>query len=181
MQRTRPECQSRALLEELADAFKPYDTESLCERLTGAGVVAAAIRSFDEVHHAQRRLRRLVRQHADTDFKIVLYAISAVQDRRTTLTGNCIAGHWRAHRRDLVAYTRKGYPMKKPLFAFISLMAVATIALGEAKNFPSQPVKVLVSTSPGTSADSLARYFGQELAGTLGQPVVVENRPGGDV
>jgi tripartite-type tricarboxylate transporter receptor subunit TctC len=70
--------------------------------------------------------------------------------------------------------------MKKPHFAFLSLMATASIALGQAKDFPSQPVKVLVSTSAGTSADNLARYFGQELSAILGQPVVVENRPGGD-
>jgi tripartite-type tricarboxylate transporter receptor subunit TctC len=70
--------------------------------------------------------------------------------------------------------------MKKTLLAFFGLMAVASIALGQAKDFPNQPVKVLVSTSAGTSVDSLARHLGQELAAILGQPVVVENRPGGD-
>jgi crotonobetainyl-CoA:carnitine CoA-transferase CaiB-like acyl-CoA transferase len=38
-----------SLLSELAAAFRMFDTASLCERLNGAGVVAAAIRSFDQV------------------------------------------------------------------------------------------------------------------------------------
>jgi tripartite-type tricarboxylate transporter receptor subunit TctC len=70
--------------------------------------------------------------------------------------------------------------MKKALFAFLAFTTAASLAFGQATDSHSQPVKVIVGTSAGTTADSLARYVGQELSGMLGQPVVVENRPGGD-
>ncbi len=44
--------------------------------------------------------------------------------------------------------------------------------------FPSQPVKVIVPFPPGGSADTLTRLLAEEMTKTLGQPVVVENRPG---
>ncbi len=70
--------------------------------------------------------------------------------------------------------------MKIRLFVFLGLMLITPFALGQAKDFPNHPIKVIVMTTPGSSADSTARVFAQQLAGILGQPVVVENRPGAD-
>ncbi|MBE0614834.1 MAG: tripartite tricarboxylate transporter substrate binding protein [Burkholderiales bacterium] len=70
--------------------------------------------------------------------------------------------------------------MKKLWFAFLGLMAVAPFALGQAKDFPNRPVKVIVMTTPGSTADSTARVMAKQLTEILGQPVVVDNRPGAD-
>ncbi|MGE0807562.1 MAG: Bug family tripartite tricarboxylate transporter substrate binding protein [Burkholderiaceae bacterium] len=64
-------------------------------------------------------------------------------------------------------------------FLFCAAMIVAAPAVAQtAANYPSQPVKLLVPFPPGGGADVLARMFGQRFAATLGQPFVVENKPG---
>src|SRR4030081_461323 len=47
-----------------------------------------------------------------------------------------------------------------------------------AQGWPTKPVHILVSSGAGGTADILARMIGERLAPMLGQPVVVENRPG---
>ena len=44
--------------------------------------------------------------------------------------------------------------------------------------FPSRPVKIVVTVAPGAASDTVARRLGEHVGKTLGQPVVVENRPG---
>jgi tripartite-type tricarboxylate transporter receptor subunit TctC len=65
--------------------------------------------------------------------------------------------------------------MTKQLVAF-ALAAVSGLAA--AQSFPSKPIRILVSSPPGSSPDIRARQIGAHLAESLGQPVIVENRPG---
>jgi len=44
--------------------------------------------------------------------------------------------------------------------------------------YPNQPIKLIVPFTPGSSSDVTARAIAQRIAGPLGQPVVVDNRPG---
>ncbi len=44
--------------------------------------------------------------------------------------------------------------------------------------FPTKPIRILVPFNAGSGADSYSRFFGELMARALGQPVVVENRPG---
>lgn len=53
----------------------------------------------------------------------------------------------------------------------------APAALAQA--FPSRPVKIVVPWTAGGTGDIQARLIGQHMSQTLGQPVVVENKPGG--
>jgi tripartite-type tricarboxylate transporter receptor subunit TctC len=54
--------------------------------------------------------------------------------------------------------------------------AVSPIA--EAQTYPTRPVRLIIGYPPGGSADVTARLMGQWLSERLGQPVVVESRPG---
>jgi tripartite-type tricarboxylate transporter receptor subunit TctC len=62
-----------------------------------------------------------------------------------------------------------------------TLLLVALLAAGQvlAQDWPARPVKFIVSQAPGTSPDITARYLADRLSKLWGQPVVVENRPGG--
>jgi tripartite-type tricarboxylate transporter receptor subunit TctC len=48
-----------------------------------------------------------------------------------------------------------------------------------AQAYPARPVKIIVPYGVGGSADVYARYLGAKLQDSMGQPVVIENRPGG--
>lgn len=62
------------------------------------------------------------------------------------------------------------------LTAAVALVVMA--APVSAQSFPNRPIRLVVPFTPGSSTDITARAVGERLSQALGQPVVVENRPG---
>jgi len=75
-------------------------------------------------------------------------------------------------------------PLSKPHDSLRRLLSLATLvavsgsgsALGQA--YPSKPIKLIVSAPAGSPPDVSARWLAAKLAPALGQPLVVDNRPG---
>jgi tripartite-type tricarboxylate transporter receptor subunit TctC len=57
---------------------------------------------------------------------------------------------------------------------------VSTTAPSSAQTWPQRPVRFIIPLGPGSGVDITARVFADKLSAKWGQPVVVENRPGGD-
>lgn len=62
----------------------------------------------------------------------------------------------------------------------VALALSATQAFAQTPAWPQRPVKFIIPLGPGSGVDITARVFADKLAAKWGQPVVVENRPGGD-
>src|SRR5262245_14361942 len=63
-------------------------------------------------------------------------------------------------------------PVTAALFAFCAR------AVAAAQDYPSRPITLVVSTAAGGGNDIMARVIGERMSRTLGQQIVVENRPG---
>lgn len=60
----------------------------------------------------------------------------------------------------------------------LAILACALSAAAQAQAWPNKPIKYIVNFAPGGTTDILARLISPKLADALGQPVVVENKPG---
>jgi tripartite-type tricarboxylate transporter receptor subunit TctC len=70
----------------------------------------------------------------------------------------------------------------RPLMRRLCSLAALVVALGAlpaaAQDFPTHPIRIVVGFPPGGGVDLVARLIGQEMGKGLGQPVIVENKPG---
>jgi tripartite-type tricarboxylate transporter receptor subunit TctC len=62
----------------------------------------------------------------------------------------------------------------------LAILLLVFSGLVQAQSWPARPIRYIVPFPPGAFNDTLARTLAAELPKTLGQPVVVENRPGGN-
>src|SRR5947207_9738762 len=64
----------------------------------------------------------------------------------------------------------------KKILALLALLGMACAAF--AQSYPSHPVRFVVPFPPGSLPDQIARVIGPQLQDSLGQPFVIENKPG---
>jgi len=70
-------------------------------------------------------------------------------------------------------------PAAQTFIQALSAALFATATFGAtAADYPDRPITIVVPQPPGGAADAVARPFGQALSQRLGQPVVIDNRPG---
>ena len=67
---------------------------------------------------------------------------------------------------------------KRLLGAAVALSALVVSATGMAQSYPTRQVRIIVPFAAGGPADIYARYIGQSMTEMLGQPFVVDNKPG---
>ncbi len=65
-------------------------------------------------------------------------------------------------------------------FGFAALVAIVAPSAAQAQAWPDRTVKFIIPLGPGAGVDITARLLADKLSAKWGQPVVVENRPGGD-
>jgi len=70
--------------------------------------------------------------------------------------------------------------MNSLLSSILLVLAAWLPALAQAADFPTQPVRIVVPFGPGGGTDLAARAIAEQLTASLGKPVLVENRPGGN-
>ena len=63
------------------------------------------------------------------------------------------------------------------LFALFAMLA-ASFGASAQNSFPNKAIRINVGASAGGGTDVIARLFGEKMGGPLGQPVVIENKPG---
>jgi tripartite-type tricarboxylate transporter receptor subunit TctC len=70
--------------------------------------------------------------------------------------------------------------MRAEVLAFIRIAVLAALGVAPAlaQNYPTKPIRILIAQAPGSATDVVSRVVGNRLSEGLGQPVVIETRPG---
>jgi tripartite-type tricarboxylate transporter receptor subunit TctC len=68
--------------------------------------------------------------------------------------------------------------MTRFALAVAAVMLSFAASAAQAEDYPSRPIRIVVGYAPGSASDITVRVIGPKLSQVLGQPVVIENRPG---
>jgi tripartite-type tricarboxylate transporter receptor subunit TctC len=73
------------------------------------------------------------------------------------------------------------FSRKTALRGLSAAMACAVFSIAAAQQYPNRPIRMLLPLPPGASVDALGRLLASKMSEQLGQPIVVDNRPGGNM
>ena len=62
----------------------------------------------------------------------------------------------------------------------VMLLTALTVSVSLAQSYPNRPVRVIIPFPPGGTLDAVGRMLAQKLSEQMGQPFVIENKPGGN-
>src|SRR5579871_6248352 len=101
----------------------------------------------------------------------------AAPDRAGALIARASTG--RAQQKDCLTMLRRRHLMRAGLLALM-LPAMTTLAMAQSatSTYPNRPVRLVVGFAAGGGNDIIARLVADKLSKSLGQPVIVENKPG---
>ena len=68
--------------------------------------------------------------------------------------------------------------MRRILLALLAVLALCGLSFAAVAAFPERPIKIVVAFAPGSSTDIVARLLAEQMSASMGQTVLVENRPG---
>jgi tripartite-type tricarboxylate transporter receptor subunit TctC len=67
---------------------------------------------------------------------------------------------------------------RRSIVTALSLLPLAGAKLAFAQSYPAKPIRIVVGYSAGGAVDIVARTVGQAMSASLGQPVIIDNKPG---
>ena len=70
-------------------------------------------------------------------------------------------------------------PRTAVLSTIVAISAVIPVQSASAQNYPTKPIHLIVPYPAGGGTDFFARLVGQKMSELVGQPIVIENKPGG--
>lgn len=86
----------------------------------------------------------------------------------------------RRHRNELIRANESDNAMKPLATILMSCLIMLSTSVSADENYPRQPVRIVVPFQAGSVPDVEARYLATHLSNRLNQPVVIDNKPGGN-
>ena len=68
--------------------------------------------------------------------------------------------------------------IKSSIVVCLSALAALTAGVAQGEEYPVKPIKIVVPFAPGGAVDAIARVIGRQISLQMGQPVIIENKPG---
>src|SRR5262249_13929221 len=174
----KPSERSGGALQNLTDI--DCQAETCCKGAASISTAAVWPTCFRPTQRRPRATATICRHRRPQRFEpkcAIVHKFDVMRDAfgQARLSGGCLPAPW------IVTSEVPLLSMQRLAFG-VAFLAVLVLAAkpSTAQTWPQRAVKFIVTLGPGSGVDIGARLIGDRLSRRWGQPVVVENRPGGD-